>query len=551
MQKKKKSKSKLLKIILLIVIVVAVAVGAKSVINSLKKNKTDINLNDLSSDTATLSCAVFDGTEVFENSTVVIEDGMISPKSFFKNGLNDSDYLLMPGLIDAHAHLTTKNQMEQLVKNGVTTVCDVSASKELEESYDVLNVWSSRTSVWLSVDNAKAFVEDTIKQGGKYVKVVADLPEIMGGSIMDKSVLDEIVKCAHENNLKVAVHAISVAGVQMAVDSGVDLLIHVPIGETFPKTLAQQIAQKNIAVMPTMGMMQAFANSILYGYEKEDYEDAKAAVKLLHSLNVPILAATDSSDSFFVPQLEHGKAFHTEMQLLVEAGLTPLEVLQAATTNVANAFEISDVGVIAPNMKATMVLVHGRPDKEITDSTEIVQIWVDGKPILEVDENKAYIENESAESSKSNEIILINKEGESMSSEELKFYPKHPSNLKTHKIETKAMPILKQDAPFEAKSLCGEFCKDLDSALSVYQDKRFEVTGVATKIGPDIHNKPSIEISDEVGGQCYTLCIFPSDDFYSKVSVGDIVTVRANYLVMSNWYGVVMKYSELIDVKAQ
>ncbi len=104
-----------------------------------------------------------------------------------------------------------------------------------------------------------------------------------------------------------------------------------------------------------------------------------------------------------------------------------------------------------------------------------------------------------------------------MKNEELKFYPKHSSDEKT--------------------------------TLTVCEDKRFERIGIASKIGPDIHHKPSIEISDEVGGQCYTFCIFPSDDFYNKVSVGDIVTVRANYLVLSSWYGVVMKYSELVTAE--
>lgn len=133
-----------------------------------------------------------------------------------------------------------------------------------------------------------------------------------------------------------------------------------------------------------------------------------------------------------------------------------------------------------------------------------------------------------------------------MNKEELQFYPKHPSDRKTYKIETTCMPILKQDRPFDAKMLCNEFRIDLQGALAIYEDKRFEVTGIVTKIGPDIHNKPSIELSDEIGGKCYILCIFLSDEFYKEVSIGDKVTIRANYLVMSNWYGVVMKHSELV-----
>lgn len=382
MRKKTKGRSKVLKVLLAIVIVIALLLCVRFVYTSLRANYTKIDLDELSLDTTTLSCAVFDGKEVWEDSTVVIKDGVISEETSLKKGEVNSDYFLMPGLIDAHAHLTTPYQMELLVKNGVTTVCDVSASEKLQNSYEALNVWSARTSIWMDVEDADAFVKDTIAQGGTYVKVVADLPQIMGGGIMEKAVLDEIVRCSHENNLKVAVHAISVAGVQLAVDAGVDLLIHIPIGETFPQDLAEQIAKKGIAVMPTMAMMQAFANSPLYGYKKTDYEDAKEAVALLRFLDVPILVATDSSDSFFVPQLKHGETLHKEMELLVDAGLTPLEVLQGATTKPVEAFGLSEVGVIEPGMKATMVLVEGRPDQEITDSTKIVQIWVDGKAIL-------------------------------------------------------------------------------------------------------------------------------------------------------------------------
>lgn len=136
-----------------------------------------------------------------------------------------------------------------------------------------------------------------------------------------------------------------------------------------------------------------------------------------------------------------------------------------------------------------------------------------------------------------------------MNNTELQFYPKHPSALKTHKIETSPMPIFAQEAPFDVKALNDEFMADHQKFYDTYVDHRFEVTGVAKKIGPDIHNKPSIEISDSVNGQTYALVIFPTDDHYSKVKVGDTVVVRANYLVMSNHYGLVMKYSELVSVE--
>ncbi len=134
-----------------------------------------------------------------------------------------------------------------------------------------------------------------------------------------------------------------------------------------------------------------------------------------------------------------------------------------------------------------------------------------------------------------------------MQNEGLKFYPAHPSDAKTHQIETTAMPVLEQSAPFDVKTLYEEFAADERAFYAKYLDKRFQVSGIAKKVGPDIHNKPSIEISDSVNGKTYALVIFPTDEHYKIVSVGDKVVVRANYLVMSNQYGTVMKFSELIS----
>ena len=133
--------------------------------------------------------------------------------------------------------------------------------------------------------------------------------------------------------------------------------------------------------------------------------------------------------------------------------------------------------------------------------------------------------------------------------EPIRFYPEHPSDEKTHWIETNPLPILAQNAPFPVKALVEEFHENAEHFFAQYMDKRFEVTGIAKKVGPDGHKKPSIEIADCVDGQTYALVIFPNDDHYSKVQVGDTVIVRANYLVMCNRCGIVMKHSELVSVE--
>lgn len=143
--------------------------------------------------------------------------------------------------------------------------------------------------------------------------------------------------------------------------------------------------------------------------------------------------------------------------------------------------------------------------------------------------------------------IILNTDGkDTLDTSKLVYYTEHPIGIKTFFIENFDMTELEQDEAFEIKTLCDEFRNDAGSAYEKYLDKRIEVTGVVTTVGPDVHNKPSIELSDTVDGECYALCIFPNDDIYDTVSVGDTVTVRANFLVMTNWYGVVMKHSEII-----
>ena len=130
----------------------------------------------------------------------------------------------------------------------------------------------------------------------------------------------------------------------------------------------------------------------------------------------------------------------------------------------------------------------------------------------------------------------------------IQFYPQHPSDEKTHFIETNPLPILPQEQPFPVKDFCMEFAANPESFYAKYMDKRFEVTGIAKKVGPDGHNKPSIELAESVDDRPFALVIFPNDDHYAKVSVGDKVVVRANYLVMCNKYGIVMKHSQLVSV---
>ena len=322
-----------------------------------------------------LKYPLFDGEKVWEGAAVTVENGLITAVAPC-NPSDCTDGFLMPGLIDSHTHMGTPEQVQAMLRSGITATCDVSAHRELVEGSKQLDIVSSGGMAIGMVMNPRGFVEKAIANGARYIKVL-----LFNTLSIGKPALRGIVKAAHEKGLKVAVHATEVATVRQAVEANADILLHVPMKEAFPEELAKTIAQKGIAVAPTLVMMEAFTRSDRKGYEPADYQNAENAVRLLHNCGVMILAATDANTASFVPAVGYGDTLHYEMELLVRAGLTPVEVLSAATSKNADAFGLQG-GRIAPGQPATMVLVDGRPDRNIADSRKIKKIWVRGAEIL-------------------------------------------------------------------------------------------------------------------------------------------------------------------------
>jgi imidazolonepropionase-like amidohydrolase len=91
---------------------------------------------------------------------------------------------------------------------------------------------------------------------------------------------------------------------------------------------------------------------------------------------VLMLAGTDVSNAFVYP----GSSLHDELDLLVEAGLTPAEALQAATINPARYLGIEDhFGAVASGMTADLVVLDGNPLADITQAHRIRDVILGGR----------------------------------------------------------------------------------------------------------------------------------------------------------------------------
>ena len=110
------------------------------------------------------------------------------------------------------------------------------------------------------------------------------------------------------------------------------------------------------------------------------YQAFTQLVNRLHNAGVPIIAGTDASIGgegawLFVP----GFSIHNELILLVEAGLTPLEAIAAATSVPAEVFNLTDGGSIAPGMFADLVLLNEDPTEDIRNTRKIEAVFSRGK----------------------------------------------------------------------------------------------------------------------------------------------------------------------------
>ena len=96
----------------------------------------------------------------------------------------------------------------------------------------------------------------------------------------------------------------------------------------------------------------------------------------MHAAGVPIGAGTDTPIGYAIP----GYSLHTELERLVEAGLTPLEAIAAATIRPAEFFSLQhEMGTIAPGMRADLVLLDADPLADIRNSRRIVIVVSKGR----------------------------------------------------------------------------------------------------------------------------------------------------------------------------
>ncbi len=125
--------------------------------------------------------------------------------------------------------------------------------------------------------------------------------------------------------------------------------------------------------LPTLSKQSLAENTAL---SKSEFQKDLQLVAAMQKAGVGILAGTDTGNPYCIP----GFALHDELQLLVQAGLTPLQALQAATTNPARFIaNENDYGAVKPGKLANLVLLDANPLDNIANTTRIRAVILDGQ----------------------------------------------------------------------------------------------------------------------------------------------------------------------------
>ncbi|MDJ0396402.1 amidohydrolase family protein [Rhodococcus sp. G-MC3] len=346
--------------------------------------------------TALINVRVFDGHRLSEPRTVVLDGQVIGTDATGARSVDADGKVLLPGLIDAHIHLHGVETLEHLTSWGVTTGLDMATwPANLVDSLRSVDGLTDIRSAGLPVigpagphshfgmppeavvsdpNAADSFVAARIAEGVDYIKIVLEAP---GAGGPEPAVAQATVNAAHRYNKKVVAHASSVGAYALALEIGADFITHVPNGDALgPDIVATMLAQAKVAV-PTLTMMHALAD---HRGNIDSFAAASRSVGDLHRAGVPILAGTDASvPPEGLPHLVvHGDSLHHELELLVAAGLSTTDALQAATALPAHYFGLTDRGVIEPGMRADLVLIDGDPIADIRATRNITQIWCAG-----------------------------------------------------------------------------------------------------------------------------------------------------------------------------
>lgn len=234
-------------------------------------------------------------------------------------------------------------------------------------------------------------------------------------STMKPEIYTAIIEEAHRHHLRVAAHLFHLTDAQGLVNAGVDAFAHSVRDAEIPDSLIAEMKRRHITYIATLSLDEFatayaddpqwlndpfFRNALEPGvFEMITSEKYKAAqktsknvaieetalpialknVKKVYDAGISVALGTDSGAT---PIRPYGFAEHAELQLLVQAGLTPLQAITVGTRNGAEFLQAThEFGTLQPGLKADFIVLDKDPSQDIRNTKSIVAVWHDGREV--------------------------------------------------------------------------------------------------------------------------------------------------------------------------
>lgn len=199
-----------------------------------------------------------------------------------------------------------------------------------------------------------------LSEGADCLKVIVD----SGRNRMDPGALKSVVAVAHGAHRKVAAHCVAPDAVDEAIAAGVDSVEH---GYQATEPQLQAMARKGIFLVPTDGTFESAqdlwatpeARAREATSDRAWVEACAARLRLAARAGVPLAMGSDLYYRF--PGRDRGQAAKDTLRAYARAGLSPFDILRAATGRAADLLGRPDRGRIAPGCLADLIAVAGDP----------------------------------------------------------------------------------------------------------------------------------------------------------------------------------------------
>jgi len=270
-------------------------------------------------------------------------------------------------------------------------------------------------------DQAREFVRKLATQNADLVKIwyIVD-PDHPVDSF--RPIVRATIEESHAHKIRVAVHATELETARAAVEEGADVLVHSVVDKPIDDAFVKLLKDRHTILCPTLVVFErygrTFANRLNLTPEekawgnpeviasldvrkippdklperiktalakpeealeriKKTYDVAFKNLKTLEDAGVTIAAGTDAGNIGTI----HGPALFREFQLMKEAGLTPMQILQCATSNAAQLFggeTGAHIGRIEKGSFADLVILNSNPADDIAHASDIESVMKNG-----------------------------------------------------------------------------------------------------------------------------------------------------------------------------